>query len=70
MAEPIDDTPLTFEESRRHAHHLLTEALADLRHWTDLTGHQVRCVAVARTRIGEAQRALALAATHNTQETT
>lgn len=66
-----DDAPLTFEDCRRHADALLVEALADLRHWAtgDITTEAFRALAVARTRIGEARRALALAAPR-TKETT
>lgn len=65
MTAAPDDTPLTFEESRRHADANLIDALADLRHHTGLTKYQYRCLAVFRARVAEARRALELAATHD-----
>jgi hypothetical protein len=67
MAEPIDDAPLTFEESRRHADACFLEALTYLRHWAvpDITRDQHRAIAIARVRAREARHALELAANHN-----
>jgi hypothetical protein len=64
-SNPPDDTPLTFEDCRRHAYALMGDALDDLRHWNradGLTAEQCTALANARRAITHAKNALNQAA--------